>query len=237
MKLKRASGVKMLLSIVPALLLALVLQPTLALATTSEVSVAYTTDGNGAVTPTEPVTVAISRGYMEGMYDDQGGIVTNFGVTVGYIKSNPKLTPKSGYKFDYWTADVDVLVPDADNWPAPMWSGYTLKRIEAGTPISNEVLGSSVDSESVFVERNTVFTAHFVGSENPDTDTDPVPVNPATPDDTTDDSASVKPADTSTTKKALPKTGSTLPGVGIAIAFAAGSIFVAATVLLKKRSN
>ena len=121
----------------------------------------------------------------------------------------PALEPNDGFEFGYWTANVAVTLDNDDV-------------IEEGKPITTDQLAS------VVVDQDITFTAHFVEK---DTDTDPVD-----PDDTTKPTDKVKPAD-GTSDKALPKTGSNLPGVGIAIALCAGSVITAGMLFARKRCD
>ena len=119
----------------------------------------------------------------------------------------PALEPNGGFEFGYWTANIAVTLDNDDV-------------IEEGKPITTDQLAS------VVVDQDITITAHFVEK---DTDTDPVD-----PDDTTKPTDKVKPAD-GTSDKALPKTGSNLPGVGIAIALCAGSVITAGMLFARKR--
>lgn len=121
----------------------------------------------------------------------------------------PALDPNDGFEFGYWTANIAVTLDNDDV-------------IEEGKPITTDQLAS------VVVDQDITFTAHFVEK---DTDTDPVD-----PDDTTKPTDKVKPAD-GTSDKALPKTGSNLPGVGIAIALCAGSVITAGMLFARKRCD
>ena len=144
----------------------------------------YQTDGNGTV---EPASEQVQDGNSPA------------GPT--------KLTPKDGYEFSHWTANVDVTLADGV--------------IYEGNAIAADEL------TQILVDDDITFTAHFK-----ETGSDPV-----TPDSDPDDSSDkVKPAD-GTSDKVLPKTGSTLPGVGVAIALCAGSVITAGVLFARKRSS
>ena len=119
-----------------------------------------------------------------------------------------KVEAKDGFEFEHWTADVAVTLSDGTS-------------IKAGDPIiSDEIPDINVTSA-------ITFTAHFKEKGS----------DPVTPDSDTDDSSDkVKPAD-GTSDKVLPKTGSTLPGVGVAIALCAGSVITAGVLFARKRSS
>ncbi len=85
--------------------------------------VSYTTDGNGSVNPTSELVT---------LYESPEGA---------------KPTPKSGYAFDYWTANVEVFIPDGDE--------DVLAQFDPGDPISDEEL------KQIAVTSEVTFTAHF----------------------------------------------------------------------------
>lgn len=223
MKTKHVSTAKALLVIAPALLLALVLRPAVALAWAS-VDVTFKAEDNGTVTPIEPLSLYLNKSACAGTFPDwatepQTGDFIDV-TPEGAI--SPTAIPATGYKLDYWTADTDVYL-NFENWEDTYW----VYRVAEGTHLDEKQISK------VYVDRATTFTAHFV-KDSDDSDVDPVdPVDPVTPDTKTDtdDSTTVKPADTSS-KKALPKTGNA--STGAAALLCAGGIIVAGVAIARK---
>ena len=150
---------------------------------TTPYTLTYETDGNGTV---EPASEQIQDGNSPA------------GPT--------KLTPKDGYEFSHWTANVDVTLADGV--------------IYEGNAIAADEL------TQILVDDDITFTAHFK-----ETGSDPV-----TPDSDPDDSPDkVKPAD-GTSDKVLPKTGNSLPGTAAAITLGAGCVIAAGALLVRKHS-
>ena len=154
MKLMHTSRAKVLTSVVSALLLALVLQPACALATTAA-EVTYTTDGNGSVKPASE-WVEFDTYIYEGV--DRGWTSPDTGeyLWAASISTWPTITTypdgDKGYDaVDYWTADVDVFIP------YPGYEGVFVKRISAGQSISDFQIADG----PVYVYRDTKFTVHF----------------------------------------------------------------------------
>ena len=155
--MKTKPYIKALLVVVPAVLLAFVLQPAGAVAATS-VHVTYAVDGPGSVTPAydaNPEEVLISKSYS--LYD-----LSTF-IWAGEI-SGAVVVPTSDSEFEYWTADKTIYRAYLDN------ALYFMKPISAGTPLDSllyDVLpredgGSATEySEYYFVTEDTTFTAHF----------------------------------------------------------------------------
>ena len=150
---------------------------------TTPYTLTYETDGNGTV---EPASEQVQDGNSPA------------GPT--------KLTPKDGYEFSHWTANVDVTLADGV--------------IYEGNAIAADEL------TQILVDDDITFTAHFK-----ETGSDPV-----TPDSDPDDSSDkVKPAD-GTSDKVLPKTGNSLPGTAASITLGAGCVIAAGALLVRKHS-
>ena len=157
MKLMHTSRAKVLTSVVSALLLALVLQPACALATTAP-EVTYKVDGEGAVTPTfETVDSSTMWQYRIKTNEEAAekyDILTGDPVYTRQITGSTAV-PNDDSEFGYWIADVDVYVP----WDASEPNPYYLKCITAGTPITSADLCAKA---TIYIEmRNVEFTAHF----------------------------------------------------------------------------
>lgn len=136
MKTRRTKILKVLLAIVPALLLALVLQPAAALADSYKVTIQC--NGNEGSLDFGSVTTTSYTQDADADYD--------------YMLQNiPTPSPNSYYVFVYWTADTQInLYPeDIQNPPDP---------IPANTAFTTQQL-----SQAMFQQETTV-TAHFRSS-------------------------------------------------------------------------
>ena len=151
MKLNRPTILKSLLAIVSALLVALVLQPSSALAVTS-VEVNYTTDGNGSVNPDSEKQYS-SVSLLVGVEDPYGGSApyTVDWVDGFLIEGATPLASVVDYEFAYWTANEKVYVP-YPNYE----DGYWVKCIDAGTAISADEMANKI-----YVAGDVTFEAHF----------------------------------------------------------------------------
>ena len=151
--MKTKPYIKALLVVVPAVLLAFVLQSVGAVAEGSA-KITYVADGPGSVTPnaTNPEDVVlIDQWRLPGYeYIDNGEI------------SGATAVPTSSSEFEYWTANKTV-------YRAYEGSGYILEPVEPNTPIDDlkyEVLNDGGETgtgfyEYYFVTEDTTFTAHF----------------------------------------------------------------------------
>ena len=129
---------KALLVVVPAVLLAFVLQSVVAVAWDTA-TVTYETDGHGTVSP-DTYTATL---FSYPLYGDE----TN-SVNVGSIGS-VAVDPDEHWELDYWTADKVVYI-------GMEGSPYQMKAIGSGDEIT------TLDSAyGYYVAEDTVFTAHF----------------------------------------------------------------------------
>ena len=148
---------KALLLVVPAVLLAFVLQSVGAVAESSA-TVYYKTDGNGKVAGIEKEDVVVPTWTYE-LYDFSDSVST-------VMISGTTVEPNQGYVIDYWTADKTIYRA-IDN------SSLLMKPIEAGThldALSYEVKtldgeSSGYGSQCYYVTEDTTFTAHFKSTE------------------------------------------------------------------------
>ena len=148
---------KALLLVVPAVLLAFVLQSVGAVAESSA-TVYYKTDGNGKVAGIEKEDVVVPTWTYE-LYDFSGSVST-------VMISGTTVEPNQGYVIDYWTADKTIYRA-IDN------SSLLMKPIEKGThldALSYEVKtldggSSGYGSQYYYVTEDTTFTAHFKSTE------------------------------------------------------------------------
>ncbi len=129
---------KALLLVVPAVLLAFVLQPVVAVAWDTA-TVTYETDGHGTVTPESTETVLQSYP----VYDSSDWI------EVGYV-GDVTADSTERYEFDYWTADKVVYIGIEG-------SPYYMKAI----PIGAEITDALSSGYGYYIAEDTTFTAHF----------------------------------------------------------------------------
>ena len=132
---RRATILRALLAIVPALLLTTVLSSVIALAADT-VDIKFTNDGHGTVQP-DSQTVSLSQ-TIEFYNDDKWA--------AGQVSTTDlKVEPNAGYEFDYWTASENV-------YEISLGSGL------AGAVPKGTKLYSLSD---YYVTQSTTFEAHF----------------------------------------------------------------------------
>ena len=131
---KRVTSLKSLLGFfVPALLLALVLQPAKALAGTAKVT--FESDGKGTVSGDYDLDLSTQASVYE----------TGAVVTLGELRNPDTIQPNTGYVFDYWTADVILYRARFFIYVDPAPIGYHISSF----------------SEEFYTASDVTLTAHF----------------------------------------------------------------------------